>query len=149
VIFLEFLLFTSAPRVSIRAEDFVAHHLKCPSTQRTVDLTSSASDGIQVWAVGEMRGLRKRYRVLIFAALAAALIVPVGYALSIDTRSNTARTEYTAVIPAAANTVAAPVLLTHDDGAPFSVMHQVSDSAKLLCIGTILFGLAAAVRRVI
>ena len=96
-----------------------------------------------------MRGLRKRYRVLIFSALAAALIVPVGYALSIDAKSNTARTEYTAVIPAAANTVVSPVLITHDDVSPFSVMYPVSDSAKLLCIGTILFGLAAAVRRVI
>jgi hypothetical protein len=95
-----------------------------------------------------MRGLRKRYRVLIFAAL-AALVVPVGYALSIDAKSNTARTEYSAVIPAAANAVAAPVLITHDDVTPFSVMYPVSDSAKLLCIGTILFGLAAAVRRVI
>jgi len=27
--------------------------------------------------------MRKRYRVLIFAALVAALVVPVGYALSV------------------------------------------------------------------
>ena len=96
-----------------------------------------------------MRGLRKRYRVLIFAALVAALIVPVGYALSIDTTSKTTRTPYTAVIPAAANTVVAPVSIPQDDVAPFSMMYPVPDSAKLLCIGTVLFALAAAVRRVI
>jgi len=28
--------------------------------------------------------MRKRYRVLLFAALVAALVVPVGYALSVE-----------------------------------------------------------------
>jgi len=92
-----------------------------------------------------MRVARKRYRVLILAALVAALIVPVGYALSIDSKPRTPRTVYT-VIPAAATAVAAPMTMHHVD-APAALMYPVSDSAKLLFIGTILFGLAAAVRK--
>jgi hypothetical protein len=93
--------------------------------------------------------MRKRYRVLIFAALVAALIVPVGYALSVDSKPKQARTRYTAVIPAAA-AVAAPMTMSRvGDAAPVSMMYPVYDSAKLLCVGTILFGLAAVVRKVI
>jgi O-antigen/teichoic acid export membrane protein len=92
--------------------------------------------------------MRKRYRVLFFAALVAALIVPVGYALSIDSKPKAARTRYTVVVPAAA-VVAAPVMMPRvGDAVPGSVMHTLSDSAKLLCVGTVLFGLAAAVRKV-
>ena len=92
--------------------------------------------------------MRKRYRVLFFAALVAALIVPVGYALSIDSKPKAARTRYAAVVPSAA-AVAAPVMMPRVVVAlPVSVNHTLSDSAKLLCIGTVLFGLAAAVRKV-
>jgi hypothetical protein len=94
--------------------------------------------------------MRKRYRVLILAAMVAALIVPVGYALSIDSKPKAVRTSYTAIIPAAATAVAAPVVMPHvGDAAPGSMMYPVSDSAKLLCIGTFLFGLAAVVRKAI
>jgi hypothetical protein len=99
-----------------------------------------------------MRGLRKRYRVLIFAALAAALIVPVGYALSIDSKPKATRPVFTPIAPAATATVVARPLmmpLVGDLMTPVSMMYPVSDSAKLLCIGTVLFGLAAAVRKVI
>jgi hypothetical protein len=91
--------------------------------------------------------MRKRYRVLFLSAL-VALIVPVGYALSIETESRTAR--YTTVTPAAAAVVAAPVMMPRVvDAAPKSVVYLVSDSAKLLFVGTLLVGLAAAVRRAI
>jgi hypothetical protein len=92
--------------------------------------------------------MRKRYRVLVFAALVAALIVPVGYALSIDSRPN-ALNGYAAVVPAAAAAVAAPTMPRISDAAPLSMLFEVSDSAKLLCIGTVLFGLAAAMRKAI
>jgi hypothetical protein len=92
--------------------------------------------------------MRKRYRVLVFAALVAALIVPVGYALSIDSRPK-AVTGYAAVVPAAAATVAAPTMPRIGDATPISMLFEASDSAKLLCIGTVLFGLAAAVRKAI
>jgi hypothetical protein len=93
--------------------------------------------------------MRKRYRVLVFAALVAALIVPVGYALSIDSRPKAPLTGYAAVVPAAAAAVAAPTMPRIGDAAPVSMFLEVSDSAKLLCIGTVLFGLAAAVRKAI
>ena len=92
--------------------------------------------------------MRKRYRVLFFAALVAALLVPVGYALSIDSKPKAARTRYAAAIPAA-TAVTAPVMMSRvGDAVSVSVIHTLSDSAKLLCIGTVLFGLAAAVRKV-
>ena len=93
--------------------------------------------------------MRKRYRVLILAALVAALVVPVGYALSIDSAPKAQRTRYAAAIPAA-TIVAAPRLMPRvAETAPNSPMSPLSDSAKLLFIGTGLFGLAAAVRKVV
>ena len=97
-----------------------------------------------------MRVMRKRYRVLILAALVAALCVPVGYALSIDSTPKAQRTRYAVAIPAAATVVAAPMMMPRvGDVASNSLTSPLGDSAKLLCIGTILFGLAAAVRKAI
>jgi hypothetical protein len=75
--------------------------------------------------------MRKRYRVLILAAVAAALAVPVGYAWTNETTSIALNARYTSVI-------AAP-----------NVPHPEADAAKLLGIGTLLFGLAAVVRKTI
>ena len=94
--------------------------------------------------------MRKRYRVLILAAVVAALGVPVGYALSIDSTLKAQRNRYAAAIPAAATVVAAPMTMPRVDGAePSSMMWPLGDSAKLLFIGSVLFGLAAAVRKTI
>ena len=101
--------------------------------------------------------MRKRYRVLIFAALVAALVVPVGYALSVEsTPATTSQTHY-AVVPtaasiastAAAAAVAAPIAIRSAGSPSASPVYQVPDAAKLLGIGTVLFGLAAAVRKAI
>jgi hypothetical protein len=94
--------------------------------------------------------MRKRYRVLVFAALVAALIVPVGYALSVDSslrNANQRRYEATAT---ASTVVAASVVMrrTDDGGSPFGLSPWL-DAAKLIGIGTVLFGLAAAVRKTI
>jgi hypothetical protein len=98
----------------------------------------------------KLRVMRKRYRVLVFAALVAALIVPVGYALSIDSRTKAPLTGYAAVAPVAAIAVTAPIMMPRPaEAAPGAMIYPTSDSAKLLCIGTILFGLAAAVRKAI
>lgn len=94
--------------------------------------------------------MRKRYRVLILAAIAAAVIVPFGFALSLEQRPTL--------------TAAAP---TYDVGSPslgpalFDVSHRsttfqaslpfksrVPDSASLFIIGAVLIGAAIAVRRV-
>lgn len=74
--------------------------------------------------------MRKRYRVLLLAALVAALVVPVGFALSLDS---------------------APVATRFAVGvmAPASLQWTMPDAAMLLGVGTLLFGLAAAVRKTI
>jgi hypothetical protein len=72
--------------------------------------------------------MRKRYRVLLLAALGAALVVPVGFALSLDST------------PIATQFVHA--------GTPAALpWWTMPDAAKLLGVGTLLFGLAAAVRK--
>lgn len=95
--------------------------------------------------------MRKRYRVLVLAALVAALVVPVGYALSIDSKPKATHARYDVIPAAAASVVAAPVMMQHmaSPSTPEPVLSPVSDAAKLLCIGTVLFGLAAAVRKTI
>jgi hypothetical protein len=102
--------------------------------------------------------MRKRYRVLVFAALVAALVVPVGYALSVESTSlATPHAHFAAVVPAAAASVvptaaavvAAPIAI-RPAGAPSAPpTYHVPDAAKLFGIGTVLFGLAAAVRKAI
>ena len=118
----------------------------------TVGLTFSAVRGSRSWR-GKKREMRKRYRVLIFAALVAALVVPVGYALSIDSRPKTTNARYEVIPATAANVVAAPVMMPHAtdlvDPTSDSRMSPMSDAAKLLCVGTVLFGLAAALRKAV
>ena len=70
--------------------------------------------------------MRKRHRVLFLAALVAALVVPVGFALSLDST------------PVIRSAVASPALLPS---------WSMPDGAKLFVVGIVLFGLAAAVRK--
>jgi hypothetical protein len=101
--------------------------------------------------------MRKRYRVLIFAALVAALVVPVGYALSVESMpAATTYTHFAAVVPAAsvastaaAAAVVAPIAMSTAGPQSASPVYQMPDAAKLFGIGTVLFGLAAAVRKAI
>lgn len=79
--------------------------------------------------------MRKRYLVLLFAVLVAALVVPVGFALSLDSTPVATQFVHQALLPGA---VAAPAL-------PWT--WSLPDAAKLLGVGTLLFGLAAAVRK--
>ena len=65
------------------------------------------------------------------AAFAAAVAVPVGYAWTTETKSTALNARYGAMI-------AAP-----------NVAHTEAEAAKLLGIGTLLFGLAAVVRKTI
>jgi hypothetical protein len=101
--------------------------------------------------------MRKRYRVLIFAALVAALVVPVGYALSVESTPAATPYPHYAAVPTAASVastaavaaVAAPIAIRTAASPSPSPAYQVPDAAKLLGIGTVLFGLAAAVRKAI
>ena len=93
--------------------------------------------------------MRKRYRILTFAALVAALAVPVGYAVSLESAPFTTRAHAPdrAVGSLAAATVLAPITLRTLDRSPAHPDQPVPEAAKLLGVGTILFGLAAVLRR--
>jgi hypothetical protein len=88
-----------------------------------------------------------------FAGLAAALVVPVGYALSVESTPIT-HARYVvpvasaAVAPVAAVVVAAPMRLHASSTAP-ATLRPMADATKLFGIGTLLFGLAAFVRKAI
>lgn len=77
--------------------------------------------------------MRKRYRVLMMAALVAALSVPVGFALSVDNTPVATQFIHVGLLPAATT--------------PVPVPWTMPDSAKLFGVGTLLFGLAAALKK--
>jgi len=97
--------------------------------------------------------MRKRYRVLMLALFAAALAVPLGFALSLE--STPARTVI--VAPPAANrgdigivaaTAARNQLALGQTSTPArSAFPTLPDGAKLLFVGSALFGLAGVMRR--
>jgi hypothetical protein len=90
--------------------------------------------------------MRKRYRVLLCATLMAALFTPLWVALSFESAASIARRFDLLVVPAAAAAVLTPVI---GDAAPSSIPQQRFDAARLVMIGTALFGLAAVVRKTI
>jgi drug/metabolite transporter (DMT)-like permease len=77
--------------------------------------------------------MRKRYRVLMLAALVAGLTVPVGFALSIDNTPVATQFIHVGLLPGSTT--------------PVTVPWTMPDAAKLLGVGTLLFGLAAAVKK--
>jgi hypothetical protein len=92
--------------------------------------------------------MRKRVRVLILAAIIAAVIVPVGFALSRDTEPMAVASNMHGAPPIVASTIATPrVAIATERSTPGFQMPSVPDGAKLFFVGTVLFGLAAAVRR--
>jgi hypothetical protein len=98
--------------------------------------------------------MRKRYRVLFFAALVAAFVVPVGFAWSIDStqvRSAHVRQRSAAAVSSSAATLTSSVVLAAPAAERVTRgaldMPAVPDTAKLLLVGTMLFGLAAFVRK--
>lgn len=100
--------------------------------------------------------MRKRYRVLVLAAFVAALIVPVGYALSLEPQTPTAKIARTALANAPSAAVVASPMMLHIQPATSargvtaaSPFDAVPDAGKLLLVGTVLFGLSALVRRAI
>jgi hypothetical protein len=74
--------------------------------------------------------MRKRYRVFFLAALAAALVVPVGFALSVEPTPIATQFVHTAIV--------APAIMPS---------WTMPDAAKLFAVGTVLFGLAAALKK--
>jgi hypothetical protein len=97
--------------------------------------------------VRDMRFVRKRFRVLLLAAIVAGFVVPVGFALSPEYETVT-RSERTGLgIAASATAVGIPVLLRSSDRPFASFLRPVPDAAQLLMVGAALIGLAAAVRK--
>src|SRR6476661_7993494 len=97
----------------------MAHHLNCRLAQRAGRPDGSAAKRCPGRG-SRRRGMRKRYRVLMFAALVAALVVPVGYALSVESTPVSRQARHAAIVPApsavivpaaAAVAVAAPIAI--------------------------------------
>jgi hypothetical protein len=99
--------------------------------------------------------MRKRYRVFILAAIVAALVVPVGYALSLEPQSTAARIARTSLVTAPSAAVVASPVIVHANPAGVALhasavsppVPTVPDAGKLLFVGTVLLGLSALVRR--
>lgn len=88
--------------------------------------------------------MRKRVRILILAALVAAVAVPVGFALSLDTTRRAASSREHLRVPAGDIVLPQSAILASSS---FYRLPRVPDGAKLLMVGAVLFGLAAAMRR--
>lgn len=96
--------------------------------------------------------MRKRYRILVLAAIVAALVVPVGYALSIEPQPVANYSRAGVVVTPSASVVASPVSIRTASGSDATTSSRrppVPDSAKLLLVGGALIGLAAMVRKAI
>jgi hypothetical protein len=93
-----------------------------------------------------MKRVRRRYRVVVLAAIVAALVVPVGFALSLSSGNGRAADGIRPIVPVESFAASSPVLLSTDrEEAPF--FDDVPDAAKLFLVGTMLVGIAIAVRR--
>lgn len=90
--------------------------------------------------------MRKRFRVLVLAAIIAAVGVPVGFALSreADAVAVTPHMQGAAVV--ASTIAAAPNVMARDRS---TSMPSLPDGAKLLFVGSVLVGIAAAMRRAV
>ena len=77
--------------------------------------------------------MRKRYRVLFLASFVGAFVVPVGFALSVDTAPVATQLLHPGLVPGAV--------------APPPIPRTMPDAARLFGLGTLLLGLAAAVKK--
>jgi hypothetical protein len=94
--------------------------------------------------------MRKRYRVLLLAALVAALIVPVGFALSLES-ATCAVGAHSAVAGRGSALVTTAVFALSTSAlaliGPIPVGRSLPEYAALFLLGALLFGLAAIVRK--
>ena len=90
--------------------------------------------------------MRKRYRVFLLAAIVAAFLVPVGFALSLETESITPSLHTRPPVAAHGAAVAAPVWIgSRSLTSPREL--PVPEGARLFVVGGIFLGLAAFIRR--
>jgi hypothetical protein len=99
--------------------------------------------------------IRKRFRVLILAAGAATIAVPVGLSLTLESGTRSRRAISTNTVSAGPyQSVVVPVSMS-DSASPLLVAIQprdaypegLPDAARLVLIGTVLVGAAAVVRK--
>ena len=91
--------------------------------------------------------IRKRYRILVLAALVAAVIVPLGFALSLDSNSDVVAAPAVGSIGIVAASAKTYALTFPPAAQPSTSLPQMPDGLKLLFVGSALFGLASAIRR--
>jgi hypothetical protein len=90
--------------------------------------------------------MRTSYRVFILAVLVALLVTPLWFETSVEpTPSIAQRFEALLVPTATAAVIAAPAVVFEASSTP----QPQFDAAKLVMVGTMLFGLAAVVRKTI
>jgi hypothetical protein len=92
--------------------------------------------------------MRRRFRVLILAAIVAAVVVRVGFALSLQSGSFQTSTVPQSAVIMNTTPASAPLLLGSSRHTPVQ-SPLLPDGATLLGLGTLLLGLAAAVRRAV
>ena len=83
---------------------------------------------------------------MVLAAIVAALVVPVGFALSLSSNSSRASVSVRGAVPAESVATTLPVLVVADP-ADKPLFDDVADAATLFLVGTMLFGIAMVVRR--
>ena len=91
--------------------------------------------------------IRKRIRVIILAGVVAAVIVPLGFALSVDSGPRVAVSvpAFGVVSATATGPSPTPFAVTTLSNPP--LLSSSSDAVKLLLVGITFFGLAAIIRR--
>jgi len=96
-----------------------------------------------------MSVMRKRFRVLVLAAIIAAVGVPVGFALSREADPVGVTPHMPGAAVVASTIPVAPSAMARDRSASTYSLPSLPDGAKLLFVGTVLLGVAAAMRRAV
>ena len=124
----------------------MAHRLKDLSAQWHRDLTLLQAEWIR--SGGMMTAMRTRYRVWLLAALGAAVMASVGFA-SIESAPSVKPAVQSVVTSNSARVVTAPVVWHLKDAASASLPQPGFDAVGLVMAGSVLFGIAAVIRKAV
>jgi hypothetical protein len=96
---------------------------------------------------------RRQFRVQLVVMIVTAVIVPLGFALSLPSKPDGARIGARLAAPAASVaalttvTAAGAMLVADEDEPSGTLLQDVPDAAKLFFVGSMLVGLAVAARK--